>query len=92
MNLMRDVTTGACGDLAAEVIAVIRGEGIANLGEGFGVDDDLFLAGIDSMALMQLLVALEERFGIAFGAEDVTRERFRTAAVLAAVIESKRRP
>jgi acyl carrier protein len=91
MRAMHDATSKVEEDLACQVLAVIREEGVVELGPGFGVADDLFVAGLDSMAVMQLLVALEERFGVAFAAEDVSRERFRTAAALAGLLEAKRR-
>lgn len=76
--------------MAVRVLEAIRAEGIVELPGDFGVGDDLFVAGLDSMAVMQLLVVLEERFGVAFAVEDVTRERFRSAAALAELLEGKR--
>ena len=78
--------------MAAELLALIRTEGIVELADNFGVADDLFLAGLDSLAVMQLLVAVEERCGVAFGAGDVTRENFGTALALARLVERKRKP
>lgn len=76
-------------DLAEELLGVIRSEGIVGLAEGFGATDDLFLAGMDSMAVMQLLVAVEERYGVAFATEDVTKAHFGTAAALARLLDGK---
>lgn len=75
--------------VAADVIELIRGEGIAELDSGFGPDDDLFVAGLDSLALMQLLVLVRERFGVALRAGDMTRENLRTPRLLAALIERR---
>ena len=38
---------------------------------GFGTESDLFAAGLDSMAIMQLLLLLEERFGVSLPVETV---------------------
>lgn len=76
-------------DMGGEVLTLIREEGIADLGEDFGVDGDLFLAGLDSMAVMQLLVAVGERWAVVLEAGDVTKENFGTASALAKLIESK---
>ncbi len=41
--------------LAGEILAVIREEEIVELTDGFGPGSDLFEAGLDSMAVMQLI-------------------------------------
>ena len=74
---------------AAGILGLIREEGIVDLADDFGTADDLFEAGLDSMAVMQLLVAAGERFGVTLAAADVTRENFGTADALAAVIRAK---
>jgi acyl carrier protein len=71
---------------AHDVIALIRDEEILSLDDGFGPDDDLFAAGLDSLALMQLLVAASERFGVMLQAGDVTRENLRTPESLARLL------
>ena len=91
MTGMRDATSDNGQIRADQVLDLIRAEGILTLKDDFGGEDDLFLAGLDSMAVMQLLVALEERFGVGFAAADVTRERFRSASGLAQWMESKRK-
>ena len=74
------------GVTAEEILGLIREEGIVELGNGFGAGDDLFEAGLDSMAVMQLLVAAGERFDVTLDAGDVTRENFVTAQALARLI------
>jgi len=76
--------------LAEEILAVIREEGIVELADGFGSGDDLFEAGLDSMAVMQLLVAAGERFGVTLDVGDVTRENFATAEALARLIGERK--
>jgi acyl carrier protein len=71
---------------AEEVMAMLREEGIADLAEGFAVDGNLFEAGLDSMAVMQLIVIAEERFGAVIGPEDAGRENLETPEALARLI------
>lgn len=52
-------------------------------------ETDLFEAGLDSMALMQLVVLLEEKWGVATPAEDLTTENFRTASALAMLMRRR---
>ena len=50
-----------------EVIDWLNDEGVLELDWDFPEDGDLFEAGLDSMAVMQLVVAVEDRFGIELG-------------------------
>ncbi len=72
-----------------EVIAMLREEGLVELSGDAGPDTDLFEAGLDSMAVMQLIVVIEERFGVALGAADASQEVLGTPARLAATISSR---
>lgn len=72
------------------VIGWLRDEQILDLTDGFSTDDDLFLAGLDSMAVMQLVVAAEERFGVVLQAADLSKENLGTAESLAALINRRR--
>jgi acyl carrier protein len=74
---------------AEEVVAMLRDEGIADLAEGFPTDGNLFEAGMDSMAVMQLIVVAEERFGAVIGPEDAGRENLATPEALAGLIGRK---
>ncbi len=65
---------------------MLREEGIADLAEGFAADGNLFEAGMDSMAVMQLIVVVEERFGAVIGPADVGRENLETPEALARLI------
>ena len=73
-----------------ELIELMREEGLADLPADFGAGDDLFAAGLDSMAVMQLIVILEERYGVALGAADASREALGTAERLAATLAARR--
>ena len=46
---------------------------------------------LDSMAVLELVLALEDRFGITIEGEDVTAEVFETLASLTAFVEDRRR-
>lgn len=46
---------------------------------------------LDSMAVLELVVELERRFGILVEGEDVTAETFETLGTLAAFVDSKLR-
>jgi len=71
---------------AAEVVEMLRAEGLVDLPAGADGATDLFAAGMDSMAVMQLIVIIEERWGVRLGAEDATREVLGTPERLAARI------
>lgn len=78
------------GPTADEVIAMLRDEGLAEVDGNFPSDGDLFAAGMDSMAVMQLIVIAEERYGAVIGPEDAGRENLGTPAALAALIGRRR--
>ena len=51
---------------------------------------DLFAgAGLDSLGLVELLLALEEEFGIDISADDLELDRFRSIASIASFVCSK---
>ncbi len=68
---------------------------IANtLGGNFakeGVDDDLKLVGnvLDSMAVTQVITALEENMGFMFDEEDLSAETFESVESLVSVVMGK---
>jgi len=51
---------------------------------------DLFAAGLDSMGIMQLLLAIEDRFGVAIDPADLSRENFSTAEKISALVAEKK--
>ncbi len=55
------------------------------------IPDDFPLAGnvLDSMAIANLIVGLEEHFGIVFNDDDLTVEAFSDAASLASLVTEK---
>jgi acyl carrier protein len=72
-----------------ELIDWLNDEGVMELDWDFPEDGDLFAAGLDSMAVMQLVVAVEDRFGIELGPEDLTKTNLATPTTLAALIAVK---
>lgn len=72
-----------------ELIDWLNDEGVLELDWDFPEDGDLFAAGLDSMAVMQLVVAVEDRFGIELGPEELTKANLATPTTLAALIASK---
>ena len=75
--------------MTSELIESLRGE-ILDTPEPISADTDLFAAGLDSMAIMQLLLVIEDRFGVALDPADLSRENFQTPAKIAALIQSRR--
>ena len=69
-----------------EIIDWLNDEGVLELDWDFPEDGDLFEAGLDSMAVMQLVVAVEDRFGMELGPEDLTKANLATPTTLAALI------
>ena len=51
-----------------------------------GVDDDLFDRGLTSLATVEVMLALEERLGIEFPDEALTRTTFRSVSSLVDVL------
>lgn len=51
---------------------------------------DLFAAGLDSMGIMQLLLAIEDSFGVAIDPADLSRDNFSTAEKIAALVAEKK--
>ena len=57
---------------------------------GFNADSNLYEAGLDSMALMQLLILVEEEYGVSIPEGDLTRQNFSTTRHLAQLIRERR--
>ena len=68
----------------AAVISLITEEQIVEAEDGgLTPESDLFAQGMDSLAMMQLLLHLEKRFDVKIEAGEMRRERFATASALA---------
>ena len=72
-----------------EIIAWLNEEGMVELDRDFQADGDLFAAGLDSMAVMQLVVAAEEKFNVVLGPQDITRANLATPRAMADLFAAK---
>ncbi|HYR57182.1 MAG TPA: acyl carrier protein [Chthoniobacteraceae bacterium] len=57
---------------------------------GFGADSNLYEAGLDSMALMQLLILVEEEYGVSIPESALTKQNFSTVRHLSQLIHERR--
>jgi acyl carrier protein len=71
--------------LEIRVLDLVRNE-VLQTPPGFTVESDLFEAGLDSMAIMQLLLLLEEHFGVAIPVGSVSRANFKNARAIGALL------
>ncbi len=71
-------------DITADsIIALIHEQDILSSDEPISAESDLFTLGLDSLAMMQLLLHLERRFELAIPPAEISRERFSTPQKLA---------
>ena len=54
-------------------------------------ESDLHAEGLDSLALMQLILLLEREYSVSISPEDLNRENFSTLEKLAELVSSKRK-
>lgn len=74
-------------ELVSEIRALLAREGsLAVDVAAIGDHDDLWRAGLTSHASVDLMLALEERFGVEFPDRLLTRETFRSIEALAAAL------
>jgi acyl carrier protein len=77
--------TETLSQLELRVLDLVRNE-VLQTPPGFTVEGDLFEAGLDSMAIMQLLLLLEEHFGCAIPVGSVSRANFKNARAIGALL------
>jgi len=65
------------------------GKNVLELPAGFEVTADLGRVGLDSMALMQLLILIENHFDLMLTEADLSRENFTSIRSLAALIRER---
>lgn len=75
--------------METELIEILRTE-VLDTPDPLTPQSDLFAAGLDSMGIMQLLLAIEDRFGVAIDPADLSRENFSTAGKIAALVAEKK--
>ena len=89
---MADHSAPAPDSLEDRLVELLGGR-LLETHAGFNADTNLYGAGLDSMAIMQLLVLVEEEFGVAIPEGDLTRHNFSTIRHLAQLIrENSPRP
>ena len=71
--------------LAAQILHLVQAE-LLETGEDFTLDSDLFEAGLDSMAIMQLTLLLEREFGVSIPENLIVKSTFSTVRSLAQVV------
>lgn len=72
-----------------QLLDLIRTE-VLDTGEMLTPQSDLFAAGLDSMGIMQLLLAIEDRFGVAIDPADLSRANFSSTEKIAVLVAGKR--
>ena len=65
---------------------------ILEVGPDFDEHSNLFDAGLDSMAIMQLLILIEQNFGVRLPAAKLTRANFSSVEDLARLMDSEAAP
>ncbi len=74
-----------------QLLEILR-EDILATEDPLTTESDLFVAGLDSMAIMQLILALEDRFDVTIDPTEISRENFATPARIASLVRSKQNP
>ena len=59
---------------------------------GFDAESNLYDSGLDSMAIMQLLILLEEEYGVAVPESELTRQNFSTVRSVARLVRARTAP
>ncbi len=72
-----------------ELIDWLNDEGVIDLDWDFPEDGDLFEAGLDSLATVRLMAAVEDQFDFELVAEDLTRANLATPTTLAALLAAR---
>lgn len=80
-------------DIDAVKAVVVDTLGVADRADAIDASTPLFgtLPELDSMAVLELVLELEQRFEIEIDGDDVTADVFETLASLAAFVDSKQR-
>jgi len=80
-------------DIDAVKAVVVETLGVEDRADTLDASTPLFgsLPELDSMAVLELVLELEQRFGITIEGEDVTADVFETLASLAAFVDEKAR-
>ncbi len=76
--------TPASDDQGAILLDILRE--VLDPVAGVEIDTDLFESGLDSMAIMQLLIAIETRLGKTIPVREVTRENFKSPRAILSLL------
>lgn len=71
------------------VLELIRSHQLVDSPESLGVDSPLLAAGLDSMAVMQLLLHLDDQFGVTLEPAEMSRETLMSASTLGGFLARK---
>ena len=71
-----------------EILGILRDE-ILDTSDSINAESDLFAAGLDSMGIMQLILAIEDRFDTVIDPSELSRDNFATATRIATLIRTK---
>ncbi len=74
--------------LEKELLSLITGR-LLSISGNFGPNDNLQEVGLDSMAIMQLLVLIEEKYGIAIPSGAISCRNFGNARSLALLLREQ---
>lgn len=73
-----------------QLINIVKGKAKEVLGDqDFGIEDDLFERGLDSMKCIQLIVLLEDEFNVVFEEEELVLDNLSTVNDFIAHLKSK---
>jgi acyl carrier protein len=75
-------------ELEAQLVALIS-ERLLETSPGFNAETNLYDAGLDSMTIMQLLILIEEEYGVVLPECALTRQNFNTVKHLAGFIQAQ---
>ncbi|MBV9127159.1 MAG: acyl carrier protein [Verrucomicrobia bacterium] len=73
--------------LEAELVVLVR-ERLLETPPGFHAESNLYLAGLDSMSIMQLIILVEEEYGVSLPDGALTKDNISTVRQLAQVIRA----
>ena len=68
---------------------VLVSERLLEVQPGFGAESNLYDNGLDSMAIMQLLLLVEEEYGVAIPESELTHKNFKTVRQIAQLIHER---
>ena len=71
-----------------ELLGILRDE-LLDTTDQIDAESDLFAAGLDSMGIMQLILAIEDHFDTVIDPSELSRDNFATTTRIASLIRSK---